>query len=212
LAPLMRERLEKHLAKLRGFASHAFAQGWIVNDVSPLGNVARAELVDKALEARNKVLRSYSETGVPKGAYVPKSMTQYRLWEDSNLGIVRLGSPNSINLKDSPPARAKLIKAASVLVVNLRSTLKKPVPKRKSHSELYGRDQDEIARLRKLVSGMASTIQQLNNELETAVTARDQMSTDFANVKREMDSLRRSTGKPTGIRLVESSRRKKDEK
>jgi hypothetical protein len=27
LAPLMRERLEKHLAKLRGFASHAFAQG-----------------------------------------------------------------------------------------------------------------------------------------------------------------------------------------
>lgn len=27
LAPLMRERLEKHLAKLRGFASHAFVQG-----------------------------------------------------------------------------------------------------------------------------------------------------------------------------------------
>jgi hypothetical protein len=183
-----------------------------VNDVSSLGNEARAELVDQALEARNKILRSYSETGVPKGAYVPKSMTQYRLWEDSNLGIVRLGSPNSINLKDSAPARVKLIEAASLLVVKLRSTLKKPVPKRKSHAELHGQDQEEIARLRKLVSGMASTIHQLNNELEAAVTGRDQMSADFANLKREMDSLRRSIGKPAGIRLVESSKRKKDEK
>jgi hypothetical protein len=59
---------------------------------------------------------------------------------------------------------------------------------------------------------MASTIQQLNNELETAVTGRDQMSADFANLKREMDSLRRSIGKPAGIRLVESNKRKKDEK
>ncbi|MBJ9656112.1 hypothetical protein I5588_16290 [Burkholderia multivorans] len=183
-----------------------------MNDVSPLSNVTRAELVDKALEERNRILRSYAETGVPNGVYVPKSMTQYRLWEDSNLGIVRIGSPNSINVRCSSPARVKLIKEASVLVVKLRSSLKKPAPKRKSHSELHGRDQNEIVRLRKLVSGMASTIQQLNSELETALTARDQMSTDFANLKREMDSLRRSIGKPTGIRLVESSRRKKDEK
>ncbi|MFM0045454.1 hypothetical protein [Paraburkholderia sediminicola] len=175
---------------------------------SKLGNAARVNFVDSTLEAKNSVLRQYRETGVPEGAYVPRSMTQYRLWENESLGIVRLGSPNSINVKDSEPSRAKLIREASSLIVELRAAEKRPSPKRKPHVELYDRDQAEIRRLNRLVRGMASTIQQLSNDLEMAISGRDQMSSDFANLKREMDRLRRSLNQPSGLRLV---KKKKDD-
>ncbi len=176
-----------------------------MNETHRLGNVARADAVDKALEAKNEILRRYSETGVPAGAFVPRSMRQYRLWEDSALGLIRLGSPNTVNLKDSEIARRELIEEASRLVAKLRAAnTKPPQQKRKPQSELYLRDQKEIKRLNKLVRGMAATIQQLKNEAEAAITGRDQMSIDYANLKREMDNLRRSIGKSSGLRLVES--------
>jgi hypothetical protein len=176
-----------------------------MDKTTQLGNMARADIVDKALKAKNKVLREYSEAGVPDGAFVPRSMTQYRLWEDATIGLIRLGSPNSVNLKDSENTRADLIREASGLIVKLRATHKKQSSeKRKSPSNLYARDQEEIKRLNKLVRGMTSTIQQLKNELEVAVTGRDQMCADYANLKRELDVLRRSVGKSSGLRVISS--------
>lgn len=173
-----------------------------MSDEPKLGNAARMNVVDNALEGRNRLLRQYSETGVPDGAYVPRSMTQYRLWEDGHLGIARLGSPNSVNVKDSEPSRVKLIREASSLIVKLRAAEQRPLPRRKPHAQLHARDQAKIKRLEKLVRGMASSIQQLSSDLETAISGRDQMSSDYANLKREMDRLRKSISQSSGLRLV----------
>lgn len=171
-----------------------------------LNNAARMKVVDDALEIRNRLLRQYSETGTPDGAYIPRSMKQYRLWEDAELSIVRLGSPNSTNVKDSGPSRVKLIQEASSLIAKLVAAERRPAPKRKPHTQLHARDQANIKRLEKLVRGMASTIHQLSNDLEIAISGRDQMSSDYANLKREMDRLRKTLNQPSGLRLVKKDK------
>ena len=171
-----------------------------------LGNRARALVVDEERARRNDVLKQYCEMGIPSGAFFPKSMTQYRLWEDEALRISRLGSPNSINIRDSSESRGELVKEASRLIVKLCSSIKATPSKRITSAQRHDNDRREIARLMKLTRGMASVIQQLKNELETAVLGRDQMSRDYARLKRELDSSRRAAGKRGDIKLVDVSR------
>jgi hypothetical protein len=172
------------------------------DDRQRLSNTARADMVDAVLEKKNSILREYRETGVPKAAFVPRSMKQYRLWEDVDMGLSPLGSPNSINIKDSKPERVELIKEASSLIVRLRSALPAPRKTRLSHEQLYKRDQAEIKRLKNLTRGMAAAIQQLKQELETTQTGYDQMVADYTNLRKEMGELRRSVVKQSRIRLV----------
>ena len=169
---------------------------------SKLGNSARSEIVDGILAKKNAQLAKYVESGVLPGVYCPASMTQYRLWSDDSLGIERLGSPNSINVKDSPPGRITLIEEAASLVLKLRCRKKSPPPKRKPHAALHARDQTEIARLNKLVRGMTSTIHHLTDEVETTQAGYDQVVKDFTNLQREMNELRRAVGKRVGMRIV----------
>lgn len=54
----------------------------------------RAPTIQSRLDRRISVLRDWLDNGVPAGFAVPTSLTKARLWENSELGIIRISSPN----------------------------------------------------------------------------------------------------------------------
>lgn len=48
------------------------------------------------------VLQDYVANGIPTGSFVPKSINQFRQWEDDARGLQRIGSPNTMSAESSP--------------------------------------------------------------------------------------------------------------
>lgn len=48
------------------------------------------------------VLQDYLANGIPTGSFVPKSINQFRQWEDDARGLQRIGSPNTMSAESSP--------------------------------------------------------------------------------------------------------------
>src|SRR6185295_3180763 len=48
------------------------------------------------IETKLQILQRYFSEGVPEGAFVPRNMTEFRLWEDQALGVMKIGSPNTL--------------------------------------------------------------------------------------------------------------------
>jgi len=59
------------------------------------------------LNIETKLLQRYFSEGVPEGAFVPRNMTEFRLWEDEPLGVMKIGSPNTLEQNKGLKLRAQ---------------------------------------------------------------------------------------------------------
>jgi hypothetical protein len=57
----------------------------------------RKEEARGSIKKKIEILEGYLSRGVSENVFVPKNMTQFRLWEDGGIGVTRIGSPNTIN-------------------------------------------------------------------------------------------------------------------
>jgi hypothetical protein len=64
-----------------------------VHDLVASAGSNRSSIEDR-VETRLVVLREWKEKGLPLGAQIPESLTAVRLWNDPNLGILKISSPN----------------------------------------------------------------------------------------------------------------------
>lgn len=70
----------------------------------------------KIIKNKLAVLESYVADGVPENAFVPKSEAQFRLWEDSQIGLEKIGSPNTLNKPHNKPYKEKALELIQELL------------------------------------------------------------------------------------------------
>ena len=58
------------------------------------GNFKQRQTVKQRIERRLEVLRAWLREGIPAGKAIPKNLTAVRLWEDADLRISPIVSPN----------------------------------------------------------------------------------------------------------------------
>jgi hypothetical protein len=61
----------------------------------------RKQRATLSIETKLQLLQRYMSEGVPEGAFVPRNMTEFRLWEDEPLGVMKIGSPNTLEQKQN---------------------------------------------------------------------------------------------------------------
>lgn len=54
----------------------------------------RKPTIEQRIDRRLEVLRSWLRDGIPSGKSIPKDLKAARVWEDPDLGIARIASPN----------------------------------------------------------------------------------------------------------------------
>lgn len=66
------------------------------NDVSDLvaKSVESRQSIEDRIESRITILKDWLHEGIPMGKAVPKSLTAARVWDDADLGILPIASPN----------------------------------------------------------------------------------------------------------------------
>src|SRR5260370_39776655 len=80
----------------------------MVNHIS----VRRREQAQEIIKRKIAVLEGYIAIGLPEDSFVPKTLTQFRLWEDLAGGLARLGSPNTL---DRPHNKNLKLKALQLI-------------------------------------------------------------------------------------------------
>lgn len=58
------------------------------------GSEDRHQTIERRIERRLEVLRSWLRDGVPEGKCAPRNLKQARLWKDPDLNILPIASPN----------------------------------------------------------------------------------------------------------------------
>ena len=66
-----------------------------------MNNTKRAGALRQQIQVRLEILERWRNEGVPEGYKVPNSLNKVRTWEDTSLGIQRIGSPSSFTTSHS---------------------------------------------------------------------------------------------------------------
>jgi hypothetical protein len=85
------------------------------------GNSRRLRGAQEKIRRKLFVLKGYLSNGVPRDAFVPKSMNEFRAWENKKLGLERIGSPNTVSPQS--PHNKGLINEVTITI----DLLNKPV-------------------------------------------------------------------------------------
>lgn len=129
-------------------------------------NEQRQLLARVTIKAKLNILKKYLLLGIPAKMYVPKSIAQFRNWEDESLGLLKIGSPNTLNLRSSPK-NADLIdelngilgkvKRKAIVLPKIRSTSEKMIENLRGQLEQQKSINSELAsRLHEVRSDLIS--------------------------------------------------------
>jgi len=94
-----------------------------------------------SIETKLQILQRYFSEGVPEGAFVPRNMTEFRLWEDEALGVMKIGSPNTLEQQHNKGLRLR----AQELIVEIAK--RKRRKKKGSNEEKFRAEVREKDRL-----------------------------------------------------------------
>ena len=90
--------------------------------------------VKQRIDRRISVLRAWLSDGIPVGKAVPSSLTAAREWDDEELGIQRISSPNEFTT--THPQHRQLVREVAALLTELKKRYGQPVsksPRRKAN-------------------------------------------------------------------------------
>lgn len=108
---------------------------------------SKPQSVGQRIERRLEILREWLQEGIPVDKSLPKDLTAVRVWEDIELGVARISSPNEFT-------RTHLIHGARVCAIEallgaLKKHLKEPDGKSNAtnaHKTLKKVDRSELER------------------------------------------------------------------
>lgn len=94
----------------------------------------RKDAAQKKFKKKLEILEGYLEDGLPEGAFVPKDETSFRLWESKELGLERIGSPNTLSRPYNRELRQRLTEILKELAVKKKRKIGR-AQQAKSHQE-----------------------------------------------------------------------------
>jgi hypothetical protein len=172
------------------------------------GSGSPRQSVKERINRRLEVLREWMRNGIPSGRELPKSLTEVRLWEDPEMGIFKISSPNEFTT--THPVYGKLIgdigSLLSILHANARSKpSKQPSPGRTNVAERFDR-KDFEGQLGAAVSQWQSQRDQRIQETKRANAAEARCNLLVDEIKERdalISELRRQIASREGLRAVE---------
>jgi len=143
------------------------------------------------INAKIAVLQRYSKKGVPNGAFVPKSLEQFRSWTDKQLDLAQIGSKSTLYQPWNSELKTEIVR----LIKLLRSRHK---TSKNGTSALDGLRAEKIElrfTLKQLAGEMHETRQQLQFERRES----ERKDHRIADLKEENANLTAQLRKHAGL-------------
>lgn len=86
---------------------------------------SKPQTIEQRIERRLQILREWLREGVPAGKAIPKNLKAARIWEDAELGIFPIGSPNEFTTTHDLFGRQ--VRDIAELLTSLHKRFGKPV-------------------------------------------------------------------------------------
>jgi septal ring factor EnvC (AmiA/AmiB activator) len=139
----------------------------------------RKEKVQASIEWKINILEGYLVNGVPTNAFVPKNMTQFRLWEDAAANVARIGSPNTMDAIHN-----------SGLKLRIGELLKELISKKNRRQSRS----NEVSILRRELREMSRLIQDLTDQLHATRHECDRANQSERRLLNRVSELQRDNG------------------
>lgn len=130
-------------------------------------NNERRLVTRQAIQAKINTLRSFLASDPPAGVFVPKSIRQFRDWSDPVIGLQKIGSPGTLNLRQSPH-NCDLIEEINLLIAELARTRLKPRKKASPLQDQLEKVRTELEQQRALTAGLVSQLHETRHTLKQA--------------------------------------------
>jgi hypothetical protein len=145
------------------------------------------------VNAKIGVLRNYAKKGVPDGAFVPKSLEQFRLWNDDELKLAQIGSKSTLYQPWNRELRVEILRLIKGL------TSKGKTSNRRAALERLRAENAELKfTLKQLVGEMHETRQELQFERRES----ERKDHRIANLKDENGKLTAQLRQHAGLHSV----------
>lgn len=177
----------------------------VIDLLAPTGT--KPQTVQERIERRLVVLRGWLKDGIPPGKVIPGSLTAARKWDDPELEIQKISSPNEFTT--THPQHRKLVTDVAGLLTALKkryarpttsSRAQKPAPTEKFDRSAF--DRQLAAATSQWHSERAQRIQE--KDRADAANARSLMVLqENAQLEKLIADLRRQLAARKGLRAVE---------
>lgn len=130
-------------------------------------NDERNRITRNAIKRKLELLRGYIDNPPSSSTYVPRSVRQFRDWTDISLGVVKIGSPGTLNRKQSPHNRDLIDELDSVLreLALARSRPRQRLPPLEMQLKVV---QESLRLQRTLNERLVSQVHEIRHALEMA--------------------------------------------
>lgn len=168
---------------------------------------ARKLTIEQRIDRRLEVLRSWLRDGIPAGKSIPKNLKAARVWEDPELGIARIASPNEFT--SSHHLHGPAVREIAAVLTQLKKRFHRPKTASASSAQALSTRFDRTAyerQLERVVSQWHSERDLRLNEKKRAdaAEARSIMLLQESAEKDELIAdLRRQLVARKGLRAVE---------
>ena len=165
-----------------------------------MNNLERFKHVQGQIAVRLTTLQAWEIDGIPPTKKLPHSLNQVRSWEDTDLGISRIGSPGSFTTKH-PEHGASVKEIAEVLEVLIKRQ-RETKPRAPSLATQLKHERRRSAALKKTLensaNGYATVTVQLEETLRNYRVNRQSLDSAKATISdlvRELEKVRRQRDK-----------------
>ena len=145
------------------------------------------------INAKIAVLQEYLKKGAPSGAFVPRSLEQFRVWTDDRLTLSVIGSKSTLYQPWNREARIKILNLLKSL------TLEKTSSNQKNKSERLRRENRE---LRFTLKQLAGEMHKTRQELLTTQRDSERKDQRIADLKEENSKLTAKLTERSGLYSV----------
>jgi len=80
----------------------------------------RKENMRHNIEKKTEILQRYVSEGVPGGAFVPRNLAEFRRWHDLEIGVAKIGSPNTLEREYNKSLKLKAVELMSEIANKAR--------------------------------------------------------------------------------------------
>lgn len=159
----------------------------------------RKDAAQNKIKKKIKVLERYAANpkSVKEDTYVPKDLTSFREWEDGDLGLERIGSPNTLDR----PYNIGLKKQALGLIERL--SMKKDRKERRT--EIIDTLRAQKRKADRLIRGLTGELHSTRHELDQAQQSERRWEARAEERAKEIAELSRKLNSITGLRSVNST-------
>jgi hypothetical protein len=132
------------------------------------------------IQKKIEILQTYKNEGVPDGAFVPRNLAEFRRWRDLEIGVTKIGSPNTLEREHNRPLKVAALEVISELALKARRK------KQRSNEETFrvkAREKD------KLITNLTNQWHASRHECERAQQNERRLKDRVAELQRDNGEL-----------------------